>query len=48
MGRGVKIQWIEVKIAWMGRGVKIPLIGGSKYHGYGGRNIMGRWSKYHG
>ena len=41
MGRGVKI-------AWMGRGVKIPLIGGSKYHGYGGRYIMGRWSKYHG
>ena len=41
MGRGVKIAWME-------RGVKIPLIGGSKYHGYGvdiswggGQNTMG-------
>ena len=26
----------------MGRGVKIPWVGGSIYHGYGGRYSMGR------
>jgi hypothetical protein len=31
----------------MGRGIKIPWMRrGSKYHGYGGRYIMRRWSKY--
>ena len=26
----------------MGRGVEIPWLGGSKYHGLGGQNTMGR------
>ena len=29
----------------MGRRFKIPWIGGSKYHGYGGRYAMSRWTK---
>ena len=29
----------------MGRGVKIPCIGGSKYHGYEGQNTMDRGVK---
>ena len=33
---------------FMGREVKIPLVEGSKYHGYGGRYSMVRGSKYHG
>ena len=40
MGRG--------SIYIMGRGVKIPWVEGSKYHGYGGQNTMDRGSKYHG
>jgi hypothetical protein len=48
MGKVVDIPRVGGQNTMDGEGVKIPWIEGSKYYGYGGRYIMGRWSKYHG
>jgi hypothetical protein len=55
MGRYVKIQWVGVDIPTMGRGVDMPWVWASIFHGKGGQNTMGKWvvipwvgAKYHG
>jgi hypothetical protein len=43
MGRYVKIQWVGVDIPTMGRGVDMPWVWASIFHGKGGQNTMGKW-----